>query len=292
MSVDDSTRREINKIVERILRDSSLEPPIDINEILSFLKLHRDFYSLDEPGLLKKFAHRIQIGTNKAINVIRDKVKLAALWLPEETRILVDESQPKPKQLWASFHDTVHTVLPWHRDFFLGDTAQTLEPEYQDSLEEEANYGASALMFGGEQFSTAAVDTVPCWDSICELQRLHKKSYTTTFRRYIEHSHKIPLAGLISTPWWKRSADPNQTRLKHFVVSRQFLLGFPNISASTLLAMVRGNTRPTKFGSAGEFTFSLTNIRGESVEFIGEAFTNQHELMTLFVPTASRRSSH
>jgi len=32
MSVDDSTRREINKIVERILRDSSLEPPIDINE--------------------------------------------------------------------------------------------------------------------------------------------------------------------------------------------------------------------------------------------------------------------
>jgi hypothetical protein len=68
------TRREINKIVERILRDSSLEPPIDINEILAFLKLHRDFYSLDEPGLLKKFAHRIQIGTNKAINVIRDKV--------------------------------------------------------------------------------------------------------------------------------------------------------------------------------------------------------------------------
>ena len=159
-------------------------------------------------------------------------------------------------------------------------------------MEEEANYGASALMFGGEQFSRAALDTVPCWDSICGLQKLHKKSYTTTFRRYIEHSHKVALAGLISIPWWKRLPDPNQPKLKHFIVSRQFLLGFPNVSAPTLLALVRENTRPTKFGSAGVFSFSLTNIRGESVEFIGEAFKNQHELMTLFVPSASRRSRH
>lgn len=288
MSVDDSTRREIDKIVARVLQDSALgEPPVDIKEVLAFLKLHRDFYSLDDPGLLKKFAHRIQIGTSKAINVLRDKVKLAALWLPEETRILVDDSLPEPKQLWASFHDTVHTILPWQRDFFLGDTAQTLEPEYQDTLEEEANYGASALMFGGERFSTMALDTAPCWESICKLQKLHKKSYTTTFRRYIEHSHKLPLAGLISIPWWKRLPDPNQPKLKHFIASRQFLLGFPNVPTATLLTLVRGNTRPTKFGIAGEFTCSLTNIRGESVEFVGQAFTNQHELMTLFVPTSS-----
>jgi len=292
MSVDDNTKREIDKIVERILRDSSIEPPIDIKELLAFLKLHRDFYSLDDPSLLKRFAHRIQIGTNKAINVIRDKVKLAALWLPEETRILVDESQPKPKQLWASFHDTVHTVLPWHKDFFLGDTAQTLEPEYQDSLEEEANYGASGLMFGGQRFSAEALDTIPCWSSICGLQSLHKKSYTTTFRRYIEHSHQLPLAGLISIPWWKSMPDPTQPQLKHFIFSRQFLLGFPNASAPTLLRLVRENTRPTKFGCAGEFTFSLTNIRGESIEFNGEAFTNQHELMTLFVPSEARRRTN
>ena len=140
--VDDSSRREIDKIVERILREGDLrKPPIQIVDILEYLKVHRDFYSLDDPKLLQRVAHRIQIGANKILNIVRDKIRLAALWLPNEKRILVDDSQPEPKRGWASFHDTIHSLLPWHRDFFLGDTAQTLEPDYQDMLESEANYG-------------------------------------------------------------------------------------------------------------------------------------------------------
>jgi hypothetical protein len=44
-------------------------------------------------------------------------------------RILVDHSQPAPKQEWASFHDVTHRVLEWHRPYFLGDTATTLDPD-------------------------------------------------------------------------------------------------------------------------------------------------------------------
>jgi hypothetical protein len=43
-------------------------------------------------------------------------------------------------------------------------------------------------------------------------------------------------------------------------------LGFPNVSAAVLLTMVRGNTRPMKFGVAGEFTFSLPKFKGEDTE--------------------------
>ena len=94
--VDVSTRREIDKIVERILRDGGLrEPPIQITDVLEHLKLSRDFYRLDDPTLLRRFAHRLQIGTNKLVNIVRDKIKLAAVWLPDEKRILVDTSQPK-----------------------------------------------------------------------------------------------------------------------------------------------------------------------------------------------------
>jgi len=56
-AVDDSTRREIDKLVERILRDSGLrEPPVQIADILEFLKVHRDFYSLEDPKLLERLA--------------------------------------------------------------------------------------------------------------------------------------------------------------------------------------------------------------------------------------------
>ncbi len=42
--VDDSTRKAIDRIVERILRDSDLrKPPVQITDILEFLKLHRDY---------------------------------------------------------------------------------------------------------------------------------------------------------------------------------------------------------------------------------------------------------
>jgi hypothetical protein len=291
-NLDDPTRREIDKIVERILRDAGLrEPPIQIAEVLTHLKLNRHFYSLDDPTLLRRFAHRLQIGTNKIINVVREKIKLAAVWLPDEKRILVDKSQPEPKQLWASFHDTVHTVLPWHREFFLGDTAQTLEHEYQDMLESEANYGASGLMFGGELFTAEALDTTPCWNSIGQLTTLHKKSYVTTFRRYVEHGHDLALAGLISTPWWKDKPADQITRCRHFIRSKRFSKEFPDVSPDQLLQYVNKSTRPRKWGIAGEFMVAVQNAVGEPCEFFAESFFNQHYLMTLFVARGKTKSA-
>lgn len=42
--VDDSTRKAVDKIVERILRDGDLrKPPVQIIDIIEHLKLHRDF---------------------------------------------------------------------------------------------------------------------------------------------------------------------------------------------------------------------------------------------------------
>ena len=247
------------------------------------MKLNRQFDSLDDPNLLRRFAHRLQIGKRKIVNIVREKIRLVAVWLPDEKRILVDESQPKQKQLWASFHDTIHTVLSWHRDFYLGDTAQSLEPEYQDILESEANYGASGLMFGGERFRTPALDTTPCWESIEKLIKVHQKSYVTTFRRYVEHSHDRALAGLVSTPWWMEKPDDQITRCRHFVRSPRFQKEFPQVSADQLLGIVNRKTRPRKWGIAGEFKTPLENARGESREFLAEAFFSRHYMLTLFV---------
>jgi hypothetical protein len=282
--LNDSTRKEIDKVVEKILRDGDLRtPPVQIVDILQHLKVHRDFYSLDDPKLLQRVAHRIQIGAKKLINVVRDKVRLAAIWLPNEKRILVDDSQPEPKRVWASFHDAIHSVLLWHRDFFLGDTAQTLEPDYQDMLESEANYGASALMFGGRLFTAQALDTTPCWEAIQRLRKIHAKSWATTFRRYIKHGHDKALAGLISTPWWMPKPEDQITRCRHFVRSRRFEREFPSVNPDELLQTVNRHTRPRKGGIVGDFTLSLKNAGGELSEFYGESFFNQHYLLTLFV---------
>lgn len=163
--MDKSTRKEIDKVIWRTLRDAGLtQPPVRIEDLLQHLKLHRDFYDLENPTFLQRVAHKIQIGKHRLVEIIQS-VKLFAVWLPDETRIIVDQSLPPPKQEFASFHDSTHRILVWHRSFYLGETAQTLDPDYQEMLEGEANYGASGLMFCGPVFTQEALQTSPEWSS-------------------------------------------------------------------------------------------------------------------------------
>jgi hypothetical protein len=163
MMIKDSTKRKIDNAVAKTLKEAGMrEPPFLIEDLLGHLELDREFYDLEDPGLLRQFWHKVKV-KGKILSKIKKTIKLAAVWLPDtgRERILVDETLPEPKKKWASLHDTTHSILEWHRPFFLGDTAQTLDPDFQKALEADANYGASGLMFGGEVFTRDALDTNP-----------------------------------------------------------------------------------------------------------------------------------
>ncbi len=138
--MDSRTRQSIDLAVAKVLHDGGFsEPPVSADAIVEHLELHREYYDLQDAGLLRRIAHKVKVGAQRLIDVLR-RVRLAALWLPDEKRILVDDSLHKQKKRWASLHEVTHSLLPWHRTFFLGDTAQTLDPSFQQQLEEEANY--------------------------------------------------------------------------------------------------------------------------------------------------------
>jgi len=220
--MDEKTRSEIDKIVAKTIQKVGFnQPPIIIGPILQELKVDRNFVDLEDSSLLGKFKKILRVGGTILANIL-EKIKLEGVWLPKEERILVQKILPDPKIDWASFHETNHKLLPWHRQFFLGDTAQTLDPDFQEMLENEANYGASALMFGGSMFTKEALDTVPGWDSIKLLQKRYKKSLVTTTRRYVGFSHNIPMAVVISTPLWMEKPEEQNDRIRHLVLPDQF----------------------------------------------------------------------
>jgi hypothetical protein len=135
---------------------------------------------------------------------------------------LIDSSLPPPKQKWASsFHDITHSLLPWQKIYFLGDTAETLDPDIQMRLEAEAHYGASALMFGGKLFTKEAIDTVPQWSSIQPLSKRYDTSYPTTLRRYVQFSHDLAMVLIVSTPWWMEIPNDQNYQWRHFVRSKR-----------------------------------------------------------------------
>lgn len=278
--MDKATQSHIDKHVERILKEAGLrEPPVHIDPILEHLELHRGFYDLTDPTLLQQFWHRVRVRGHELIRVLR-KIKLAAVWLPDEDKILVDESLPPPKKEWASFHDSVHRILPWHREYFLGDTAQTLEPDFQEMLEDEANYGASGLMFCGSTFTKEALDTRREWASIDALKKRYDKSWATTIRRYVQHSHHHPMFLLVSTPIWKRQPADQVNRWRHFVPSKAFNERFTSATADQLLQQVDRHAMMRRGGPVADFTFHLMDDNYTAFEFHAETFFNCHDLLT------------
>jgi len=254
----------------------------NIKDLLEYLEVNRDFLDLEDPNLLQRFWHKVKIGQEKLIKVIK-KIKLAAVWLPDQEQIMIHSTLPKQKQEWASFHDTTHTLLKWHRPYFLGDTAQTLDPDFQEQLENEANYGASALMFGGVVFTKDALDTKPDWSSIDLLSKKYKKSLVTTLRRYVQFSHNIPMAMMVSTPWWKEFQKGQEHPWRHFIPSRRFEIEFSHVTPSEIHEQIRSNVRYRSGGQVGDFDFCVIDIKGEGHVFHATSFYNQHDLLTLIV---------
>ncbi len=283
---DEFTRREIDKVANKILKEAGMrEPPFLINDLLDHLEIDREFYDLEDPGLIRRFVHKVKV-KGKILSKIREKIKLAAMWLPnmgKRDRIYVDESLPKPKKKWASFHDVTHSILEWHRPYFLGDTAETLDPDFQVILENEANYGASALMFGGNIFTGDALDTTPEWESIKELMKLYKTSYVTTLRRYVQYSHDIPMSVVVNTAWWDETPEDQEHRIRHFINSRQFEMKFAHVSDDLVLKEIDDNTTKRRGGPVGAFEMCLPDMNGDLHEFFAESFYNQHYVLTFIV---------
>jgi len=290
--IDESTEKEIDKVVTKILKEAGMrEPPFLIVDLLEHLEIDREFYDLEDPSFIRRFVHKVKV-KGKILSKIKGKIKLAAMWLPNKgsrDSIYVDSTLPEPKKKWASFHDVTHGILEWHRPYFLGDTAQTLDPDFQDKLEAEANYGASGLMFGGNYFTRDALDTTPEWNSIETLIKEYKTSYVTTLRRFVQFSHDIPMAFMASAAWWMEKPDDQENRCRHFIRSNIFETQFAVISKEIILKDIDDNTTKRRGGPVGEFTLCLPDVNGDLHEFYAESFFNRHYILTLIIHNKQMR---
>ena len=285
--MDNLTRNKIEDTAWNILKEAGLnEPPVTIERVIEHLKLYREFYNLKNPSFLDRTKHKIKVCGKPIINVIK-KINLVAVLFYDENRIVIDSELPKLRQDWPSFHESAHKMLKWHRPYFYGDTAQTLNPDFQEILEAEANYAASELMFCGSVFTKESYDTKKEWASIKELKKRYCRTMTTTLRRYVEHGPDHPMAMLVSTPYWKVKPDQKE-RCRHFVKSERFEKKFGNITSENILNALDNNCSLRRGGPVADFTCSLDDNNGDAHEFHIEAFYNRYDLLTFCVQTEKR----
>jgi hypothetical protein len=276
--------RELNKIVERTLRDAGFRnPPVQLTDVLEHLELSQYFYDLSDPSFLDKAKHKVMVGGHRLVEIIR-KIKLQAVLFFDEGRIVVDRSLPPLKQVWPAFHEAGHRICPLHKEVFaFGDTAQTLLPEFHEKLEAEANYAGGCLMFCGNYFTRETMDTMPCWATVDAMAERYGRTKTATLRHYVRFGPDHPMAVIIGTPWWKQGGDHEPGSWRHFVSSYGFARQFSNANADYLNGTVNQNTKEQYGGQVASFTLPLADDDGIEHEFLAEAFFNRYDLLMMFV---------
>lgn len=281
--IDQASRRDIDGLVRRVLHDAGFrEPPVDIGRVLDTLKLDREFYDLENPGLLRRLRHTILVGGRRLSEFV-EKVRLQALILFDDKRVLLDRGLPSLKHDWALAHEAGHELIPWHRPFSRGDTQNTLDPAWHEQLEAEANYAASGLLFCGQAFTNDARDTVPGWASVENLRRRYRKNLLPTARRYVELGPDHPMVILVSTAAWDRKPDNQATRVRHLVLSPTFESSFKEPDPDVLRRTIDVHTHKRRGGAVGEFQCSLRDRNGDMHLFDVECFYNSYYVISLFV---------
>ena len=168
--IGDSERRDINRRVERILKDlGNPEPPLSLEDVRYLLRLDLKYYSSTDVSAAREVAHKLYVAGKQIIerpalliDVIR-KSKLSALWLPDRKRILIDRDAPKLKHRWMEAHEIGHSVIEWHRSCLFGDDEVTLSQACHEQIEAEANYAAGQLLFMQKLFYDEVTDTGITW---------------------------------------------------------------------------------------------------------------------------------
>lgn len=286
--MDKETRRDIDSDVAETLRDAGLvAPPVQCEPLLDHLKLHRGYYDLQDPAFLDRVKYKTKVHGMKLVRILRS-IKLSAVLLYDENRIVLDKGLKPLRRIWPTFHEMGHRIIGWHRPSFnYGDTAKTLDPSWHEQLEAEANYAASALMFCGKLFTSEALDTPPEWNSVADLSKRYDKSLLTTLRRYVEHSHDRPMAMLVSTAPWMEKPVEQAARWRHFVLSERMVSQFSAATAHDLLGAVNGNITRRRGGPVADFCYYLNDDNDVPHEFRVESFFNGYDVLTFFVELRS-----
>ena len=86
--INRSTAAEIDRTTSKILKEAGMkQPPFLVEDLLAHLELYRGFYDLTNPSLIQRAWHKIQVRGQKIASIV-GKIRLCALWFPDEQRIL------------------------------------------------------------------------------------------------------------------------------------------------------------------------------------------------------------
>lgn len=283
--IDARSKHEIDQIVDRVHDDLSIKNDLVVLEdVRALLKLDLQYYVSSDPSLLQEVVHKLRLGKRQLVTAparlfdVVTKFGLTGLFVPERRRILLDEQIPNAKKRWAESHEITHSLLPWHQEYMLGDTLDTITPECHDIIESEANYGAGRLLYPHESLAAISAAAPPSMSHVKVIAKHFNNTITSALWRYVEIAER-PTLGIIGAH--PRYADSDSDIVTHFVRSPSFAIEFANIDDMTVIAALKSFCAFRKRGPLGTAEVILTDANGNDHIFVADSFSNNYDVLTL-----------
>lgn len=291
--LDDRTARDIDDRIARVHRD--LDHPggkLELADVRALLRLDLAYYRADDPGLLQEVVHRLRLGAKQVIGrpsllieAVR-KFDLRALFVPDRRQILIDEGLHDLKKRWSEGHEIVHSLVPWHAEYMLGDNKVTLAPSCHDQIEAEANFGAGRLFFPPAELLTLIRASTLDFQRIKAISRHFGNTITSTLWRCVEADPNPSFAVIGDHP---HRPEADKPEIEHLVRSPSFARRFGRFEEGQIMALLRTYCGRQRGGSLGAGEIILQDDNGDDHVFFAESFCNKHSTLTFAQYSRSRQ---
>ncbi len=229
---------------------------------------------------------------DKANEFLRSAVsKIRGIFDTKKRVIYLDLSVGMQKQNFVKLHETAHGILPWQRKLheIIGDNDQSLNPDYNDEFESEANYFASATLFQHNRFTDEIGKLNLSIDSGIHIAKVFGASIHATLRRYVECSKNH--CALLVLENLKKGDDPH-CFLRNFFCSDSFVEKFGECVPPQRLdknwEFVLDYTYGRKYKKDGQVTFDTAN---GPVTFTYQFFNNSYNAFVFIHPVGEIKKS-
>lgn len=279
---------DIDRYVKRVLADlGDPEPPLNLNLVREALKLDRQYFQADDPGLIGEIAHRLLVAGKQILKrpgLITDAIRkadLRAFYFPDSKRILIDRSVPKLKWRWTEAHEVGHSLIPWHEPYMFGDNFETLNPACRANIEAEANFAGARLLFLADRFGAEARDLEANFKNLQDMKKRYGNTLASSLWRLTrERAPNLPAFGFVGRhPRYSDIGDGQDCR--HFIRSDGFRKRFAKITPALVYAAISAHSTYRRQGPVLEATHIFADDNGDAHEFRIESFSNTYDLLTM-----------
>ena len=181
-------------------------------------------------------------------------------------------------------HEVGHDIYPWQRALGYADDDGTFSPSVKTLFEQEANIGASHLLFQHEHFDDLARRYAIGHASIEELAGVVGASFHATFRRFVNATTGVA-AGVVMdlSPC---CLTPLEYRRHEVVISQKWAKQFgdnvwPRILRRQPYSFISSAESARTSGGVVQTSFALPNLRNEAVPLRVELYSNQYVMFAL-----------